>query len=267
VEGPTWTSWGTLVFSDTNADTIYQLKDEKIEAFRKPAMKPNGNTMDPQGRLVTCHHEGRCVTRTEADGSVRVLVDHYGGKRLNSPNDITVKSNGDIYFSDPAYGITPELEEYGFRGVFRLRTTGELDVLARDFTKPNGLVFSPDETRLYVVDSEPRQIGNAEVKQVFVFNVNDDGSVVNRRVFAQRDTSQPGSPDGLRVDVRGNLYCAWWGGVQIYASSGNHLGMIPFPEVPSNVAWGDEDGKTLYVTARTGLYRIRTKIGGNYKPG
>jgi gluconolactonase len=260
LEGPTWTSRDTLVFSDIPADTLYEYSNAgRPVSFRRPSGHSNGNALDAEGRLVTCHHGTRCITRTEKDGSVVVLADSYQGKRLNSPNDITGKSNGDLYFSDPPYGIDPDPGELGFNGVYRYSASdGSLTLVANDFDRPNGLAFSPDEKRLY--------IGDSRRKHIRAFEAREDGTLGEGPVFAEIDTSRPGSPDGMRVDWRGNLYCAGSGGVQIYAPSGKHLGWIPFPEVPSNLAWGDADGKTLYVTARTGLYRIRLNIGGKKIP-
>ncbi|HZO88361.1 MAG TPA: SMP-30/gluconolactonase/LRE family protein [Chthonomonadaceae bacterium] len=255
VEGPIWTHRGTLIFSDIPADTLYEWKGSAPpDVFRKPSHNTNGNTLDRQGRLISCEHTSRRVTRTEPNGAVTVLADRYEGKRLNSPNDVVVKSNGDIYFTDPPYGIKPEQEELGFYGVYRLTPHGKLTLLVRDFVRPNGLAFSPDEKRLYIDDSERQHIR--------VFDVRPDGTLANGRVFADMHGDKPGVPDGMRVDSRGNVYCTGSGGVQVFAPSGKRLGVIAVPEVAANCAWGDSDAKTLYITASTGLYRIHLKIAG-----
>lgn len=255
IEGPVWTKRGTLIFSDIPANTLFEWKGSgQPEVFRKPSHNANGNTLDRQGRLITCEHGSRRVTRTEADGSVTTLAERYEGKRLNSPNDVVVKSNGDLYFTDPPYGIRKEQEELGFYGVYRLRPSGELTLLVRDFVRPNGLAFSPDEKRLYIDDSQENHIR--------VFDVKEDGALANGRVFAQVRGEKPGVPDGLRVDKKGNVYCTGSGGIWVFAPSGQRLGIIEVPEVAANCAWGDRDKKTLYITASKGLYKIRTKIGG-----
>ena len=255
IEGPVWMPSGTLVFSDIPADSLLEWKGNGVPSvFRKPSHNSNGNTLDREGRLITCEHGSRKVTRTEKDGTITVLAERYGGKLLNSPNDVVVRSNGDIYFTDPPYGIKKEQEEVGFNGVYRIGATGALTVLVKDFDRPNGLAFSPDEKRLYVADTAG--------KHIRVFDVQADGTLANGRVFAEVTGDRPGVPDGMRVDVRGNVYCTGSGGVQVFAPSGKRLGTIEVPEVAANCAWGDKDNKTLYITASTGLYRVRLKIAG-----
>lgn len=281
IEGPVWLKEGRLLFSDIPADTIYQLgrlpnrvkpesdgKDSldparasirsrnTLSPFRKPSHNANGNTLDRQGRVISCEHGSRSVTRREKDGKITTLATHFEGKRLNSPNDAVVKSNGDIYFTDPPYGLAngTEGKELDFNGVYRLAPTGKLTLLVKDFDRPNGLAFSPDEKRLYVNDTERRHIR--------VFDVQPDGTLANGRVFAEVTGDKPGAPDGMRVDVRGNVYCTGSGGIHVFTPSGKRLGLIEVPEVAANCGWGDPDGKTLYITANTGLYRIRLKIAG-----
>lgn len=255
VEGPVWTTSGTLIFSDIPADTIYEWKGgDTVEVFLQPSHNSNGNTLDRQGRLVTCEHGSRRVTRTEKDGTVSVIAEQYEGKRLNSPNDVVVHSNGDFYFTDPPYGIKKEQEEVGFYGVYQLKPDGTLTALVKDFVRPNGLAFSPDEQRLYVDDTDQRHLR--------VFDVLPDGTLANGRVFAEVKGENPGVPDGLRVDSKGNIYCTGSGGIQVFAPSGTKLGTIEVPEVAANCAWGDDDNRTLYITASTGLYRIRLGIPG-----
>jgi gluconolactonase len=255
IEGPVWMPGGTLVFSDIPGDTLYEWKGAgQPEIFRAPSYNANGNTLDRQGRLITCEHGSRKVRRMEKDGTISVIAERYQGKPFNSPNDVVARSNGDLYFTDPPYGIKKEQEEIGFNGVYRLATDGTLTALVKDFNRPNGLAFSPDEKRLYIDDTLE--------KHIRVFDVQADGSLANGRVFAEVSGEKPGVPDGMRVDTRGNVYCTGSGGVQVFTSSGKRLGTIEVPEIAANCAWGDADLKTLYITASTGLYRIRLKIAG-----
>ena len=247
------------MFSDIGADTIYKwTPNGKISIFRRPAGHANGNTLDRQGRLITAEHDGRLV-RTTKDGTKITLAERYLGKRLNSPNDVVVKSDGSIYFTDPPYGISKQQEELGFYGVYRLAPDRTLTLLTKDLVRPNGLAFSTDENKLYVSDSETGHIR--------VFQVNSDGTLTNGQVFAQlRGPSNSGVPDGMKVDVQGNVYCSGPQGVWIFSPTGQRLGKIIVPEVVTNLAWGDSDYKTLYITATTSLYRIRLKVAG-VQPG
>ena len=258
-EGPVWEPSGFLLFSDIPADTIYKsTSDGKISVFRRPAGHPNGNTLDREGRLVTAEHDRR-LSRTEKNGTVVTLVSRYMGKRLNSPNDVVVKSDNSIYFTDPPYGISEEQEELGFYGVYRLGQNGTLTLLVKDFERPNGLAFSPDEKKLYVNDSEK--------KHIRVFNVQPNGTLTNGRVFAElKEPNQEGVPDGMKVDVQGNVYCSGPRGVWVFSPEGKLLGKIIVPEVVANLGWGDNDYKTLYITASTSLYRVRLNIAG-VRPG
>lgn len=256
LEGPIWHPQGFLLFSDIPGNTIYKLTAQQTaEVFRRPSGKSNGNTIDREGRLITAEQEGRRLTRTTQDGQITTLVDRYEGKRFNSPNDLVVKSDGSIYFTDPPYGIEKAQEELGFYGVYRLSVDGKLTLLAKDFTTPNGLAFSPDEKKLYISDSEK--------KHIRVFEVNPDGTLSNGKIFAElKDPQKSGLPDGLKVDLAGNLYSAGPGGVWVFSPNGQLLGKIEVPEYTANLAWGDSDRKTLYITANTSLYRLRTKIVG-----
>jgi sugar lactone lactonase YvrE len=257
-EGPVWHPDGHLLFSDIPANIIYRWAPgmSSAEIYCSPSGHANGLTIDRQGRLVACEHDRR-VSRTEADGTVIPLADHYQGKRLNSPNDIVVKSDGGIYFTDPPYGLPrhEEGKELDFNGVFMLSPGGALTLLDDTFERPNGLAFSPDESTLYVDDSYKGHIR--------AFDVRPDGILSNGRVFAElKAPGKPGGPDGMKVDVQSNVFCTGPGGIWIFTPSGERLGVIEPPEQPANLAWGDEDGKTLYITARTGLYCIRIKTGG-----
>ncbi len=255
-EGPLWHPKGFLLFSDIPANTIYKwAPNKKPEIFRRPSGNANGNTLDREGRLLSAEHANRRVSRTEKDGSLVTLASQYEGKRLNSPNDLVVKSDGSIYFTDPPYGIKSEQEELGFYGVYRLASDGKLTLLVKDFVRPNGIAFSPDEKKLYVNDSEKGHIR--------VFDVKSDGTLENGRLFAQlKDPAKKGVPDGMKVDQKGNVYSTGPGGIWVFSPSGNLLGRIEVPEVAANLAWGDGNYKTLYITANNSLYRIRLKIPG-----
>jgi len=254
-EGPIWHPDGYLLFSDIPANQIKKwIPSGGVATFREPSGNSNGLTLDRQRRLIACEHSNRRVSRTEADGKVTVLAERYEGKRLNSPNDVVVRSDGAIYFTDPPYGIRPEEAELGFNGVYRLSSDGKLTLLIKDFDRPNGLAFSPDEKRLYIDDSQRQHIR--------VFDVAPDGSLTNGRLFADMKSDGDGVPDGMKVDARGNVYCTGAGGVWVFDPKGAHLGTIQPPEVPANCGWGGHDGQTLYITARTGLYRVHLKVAG-----
>jgi len=256
IEGPLWHPDGFLLFSDIPANTIYQWQPQQnAKVFRQPSGNANGNTFDLAGRLITGEHGNRRVSRTEKDGQIVTLAARYQGKQLNSPNDLVVKSDGSIYFTDPPYGIEPEQEELGFYGVYRLALDGTLTLLVDDFVRPNGVAFSPDETKLYVNDSNKGHIR--------VFDVRSNGMLDNGKVFAELEPpSEKGAADGMKVDVKGNIYSTAPGGVWIFSPKGDLLGIIKTPKPPANIAWGDDDYQTLYITARTGLYRIRVQIPG-----
>ena len=256
-EGPIWVPEGHLLFSDIPADTIYKWNPGtgKHEVFRNPSGPSNGLTLDLQGRLLACELSCR-VSRTEADGEVITLAEKYKGRRINSPNDIVVKSDGGVYFTDPAYGLrrTGLSKELDFNGIFRIEPNGDLSLLDATFEGPNGLAFSPDESILYVDDSS--------MGHIRAFDVKDNGALTNGRLFAVLRGPGEGVPDGMKVDTQGNIYCTGPGGIWILDKDGKKLGILSFPEAPSNLAWGDNDLKTLYVTARTGVYRVRTRIQG-----
>jgi gluconolactonase len=254
-EGPLWLPGGPLIFSDIPADRIYRWTPrDGAQVWREPSGQSNGLTLDRQGRLLACEHGKRRVSRTEADGTVVPLVERYRGKRLNSPNDIVVRRDGVVYFTDPPYGIEPQQQEQLVNGVYALRPDGQLLLVADDFVRPNGLAFSPDESVLYIDDSGQRHVR--------AFDVRPDGTLDNSRLLADMDHPQPGSPDGMKVDEQGHLYVAGATGLWVFEPDGTRLGVIVFPERPANLAWGDQDRRTLYVTARTSLYRVRTRVAG-----
>lgn len=257
-EGPVWHPSGCLFFSDIPASIIYQWTPGASQgvAYRTPSGHSNGLTLDGEDRLVACEHDRR-LSRTEPDGTVVTLADRYQGQRLNSPNDVVVRSDGSIYFTDPPYGLPNQTEdkELGFNGVYRLAPDGALVLLDASFVRPNGLAFSPDEKTLYIDDSDQGHIR--------AFDVLPDGSLANGRVFAElKDPAKDGVPDGMKVDTQGNVFCTGPGGIWVIDPQGRLVGKIETPEAAANLAWGDADGKTLYITARTGLYRLRTSTGG-----
>jgi gluconolactonase len=254
-EGPIWHPDGYLLFSDIPANHIHKWQPGgDVAIWRADSGNSNGLTLDRAGRLIACEHGNRRVSRTEANGDIITLAGEYGGRPLNSPNDVVVKSDGAIYFTDPPYGITPEQQEQPCSGVYRILPDGTLDLLAEDFQRPNGLAFSPDESILYIDDSARRHVR--------AFDLLADGTLANGRISADMDHPQPGSPDGMKIDVEGNVYVTGATGVWVFAPDGAHLGVIVTPERPANCAWGDADRRTLYITAQTSLYRVRTKVPG-----
>ena len=257
-EGPVWVAdGGYLLFSDIPANRIYRWSSaDGASVWREPTGNANGNTLDRQGRVVTCEHSNRRVTRTEADGHITVLADVFQGKKLNSPNDIVVKSDGVIWFTDPPYGIKAEAREQSANYVFRLDPDGTLTIAADDFDRPNGLCLSPDESLLYIADSSDRH-------HIRVFDVTGDNTLANGRLFT---TITPGVPDGMRMDTEGRLYSTAGDGVHVYAPSGELLGIILVPESPANCTFGDVDKRTIYMTSRTSLYAVRLAATGAQMP-
>jgi gluconolactonase len=262
-EGPLWRG-GHLLFSDIPRSRIVKLgtlgEGPEVTTFRSPSGNSNGLTLDMSGRLIACEHGTRRVTRTEVDGSVAALAERYQGHRLNSPNDVVVRSDGSVYFTDPSFGLgtPPKWKELPFNGVFRVAPDGELVLLVDDFDLPNGLAFSPDETVLYINDTAKGHIR--------AFDVSEDGSISNGRVLVELKGTEGGRPDGMKVDVEGNVYCTGPGGFWITQPDGKSLGRVMMQELPANLAWGDPDRQTLYFTARTGIYRMRLSIPGIVVP-
>jgi len=271
-EGPVWiASPGYLLFSDIPSNAIMKWAPSGLTTFRNPVYEgkynagefvgSNGLTLDKQGRLIACEHRAGRMTRTEKDGKITVLADKFEGKRLNSPNDAVYHKNGDLYFTDPPYGFPKQdddpAKELKFNGVYRLTAAGKLELLVRDMSRPNGIGFSPDEKKLYVANSD------AAKKIWMVYDVAADGKLNNGKVFADvTKESGDGVPDGLKIDRSGNLWGTGPGGIWVYSPAGKLLGRVQAAEIPANCAWGEADGKTLYMTARTGLYRVKTIVGG-----
>jgi gluconolactonase len=275
-EGPVYFRDGNfLLFSDIPNDRILRFVPDlsglqgAVSVYRQPANNTNGHTRDLEGRLVSCEHGARRVTRTEHDGRVTVLADRWQGKRLNSPNDVVVRSDGTVWFTDPPYGILSDLEgwqgemEYGGCHVFRFDPrTGSLDVASDDFVKPNGLAFSPDEKRLYIVDTGASHDPDGP-RHIRAFEVGDDLGLTGGRVFATCDV---GLFDGLRVDTAGRIWTSAGDGVHRYAPSGDLLGKIVVPEVVANVCFGGFKRNRLYICGTTSLYAVLTQVNGAQRP-
>lgn len=271
-EGPVWLGdTRTLVWSDVPGNCMYQWSEETgaVSAFRKPSNMGNGNTRDRQGRIVTCEHLSRRVTRTEHDGRITVLASEYQGKRLNSPNDVVVKSDGSVWFTDPSFGILgnyegdkdePQLPT----NVYRIDANGTIEVVAEGINQPNGLAFSPDESILYIVESRsvPRRILACDV----VSGASGTARLTNRRVLI--DAGPKGTPDGFRLDMDGNLWCGWGmgeaglDGVHVFNSSGKQIGRIDLPERCANVAFGGVHRNRLFMAATTSLYSLYVNTQG-----
>ncbi|MEE2790437.1 MAG: SMP-30/gluconolactonase/LRE family protein [Acidobacteriota bacterium] len=271
IEGPVWDrNESRLLFSDVRGNTIYQWTetngatpfiDPVFEGDRagRGSISSNGLTLDDEGRLVICEHGNRRISRLEADGSRSVVVDTYQGNQLNSPNDAVYASDGSLYFTDPPYGLegleASPLRELDFNGVYRLRPDGELEVLVQDQSRPNGIALSPDEQTLYVANSD------AENMVWMAYDLDASGTSNPRVFYDVNDQAAPGAADGMKVDTTGNIFATGPGGVWVFAPDGTHLGTIMPGEVTANVGWGD-DGRTLYMTGSTSLYRIRLETQG-----
>jgi len=291
-EGPVWVPDGSLLFSDPNANTIYKYTpDGKLEVFRTPSgysgadvaeygqPGSNGLTLDPQGRLTINQHGNHRVVRDEADGTQTVLADSYQGKRLNSPNDLVYRSDGTLFFTDPPFGLpkffNDPRKQLPFNGVYSVYK-GKLQLVSTDLTGPNGIALSPDEKYLYV-GNWPRSLTGQELrkedepaseigdkhKAIMRYEVELDGTLKNGQLFFDfTNAAGEDGLDGIKVDQKGNLYVSAPGGLWVISAEGKHLGTIITPRHVHNMAWGDADGKTLYLCARSGLYRIRLSIPG-----
>ena len=276
-EGPVWLkSEKALLFSDIPRNTIWKWKEGKgLDEFMKPSgytgkdpftgREPgsNGLAIDMDGRLLMCMHGDRRIGIREKDGSIKTLVDKYEGKRFNSPNDLTIMSNGDIYFTDPPYGLPKQMadpnKELDFQGVFRFSKKGVLTLLTKELSRPNGIASSPDEKTLYVANSDP-------AKAIWMaFPVKKDGTLGEGKIFADMTAlvgqKRPGLPDGMKVDKQGNLWATGPGGVHVFRRRANLLGTLATGVPTANCGWGD-DGSVLYITADKNLARVKTKVKG-----
>lgn len=270
-EGPVWFSdGGYLVWSDIpNNRLLRWTPDQGVGVFRSDSNNANGNTRDRQGRLVSCEHLGRRVSRTEPDGSITVIADRYQGKRLNSPNDVVVKSDGSIWFTDPTYGILSDYEgkksdpEQPGCYVYRVDpASGAVEVVADDFVKPNGIAFSPDETVLYIADSGLSHDADGP-HHIRAFDVMNGRKLAKSRVFAEVG---PGVPDGFRVDIYGNLWTSTQNGVFCLAPDGTPLGRIKIPEMVANLTFGGPKRNRLFITATSSLYAVYVATTGAQMP-
>jgi gluconolactonase len=271
IEGPLWRGDDRLWFSDVTGNVVREWSPRGVVEILRPGgfdgsgapagafIGPNGMVAGKDDTVLLCQHGNRRIVTISSDRKVSTLVDKFEGKRFNSPNDLVYKSDGSLYFTDPPYGLTggdqdPQ-KDLPFNGVYRY-AGGKLQVLAKDLTRPNGIAFSPDEKVLYVANSD-------EKRKIWMrYDVQNDGTIANGRVFADvtADAAE-GLPDGMKVDSRGNLYASSPGGIRVFSPEGKLLGMIKPTEVPANCNWGD-DGRSLYMTARTGLYRIKLSVEG-----
>jgi gluconolactonase len=261
-EGPVWHPRERfLIFSDMPGDHMRRWSArEGVTTFRQPSSMGNGNTYDRQGRLLTCEHATSQVTRTEPDGRVVPIATHYQGATLNSPNDIVCRSDGAIYFTDPPFGRVKFFgverpQELAFQGVYRVGPDPRKpEVLVDDFDRPNGLCFSLDERRLFINDTVRQHIR--------VFDVTPTGALASGRVWAETRGDQPGAPDGMKIDSAGNVYCCGPGGIHVFGPDADLMEVLPVPEYTANFAWGDDDYRSLFITASTSLYRIRRPVPG-----
>jgi gluconolactonase len=264
-EGPIWMDDGSLHFSDMPGDKRRRWHpDEGVTVLLDPSRKCNGMTRDNDGNLIVCEHVTSSVVREHPDGRRDTLAFHWGSKYLNSPNDVIVASDGSIIFTDPTYGRMPgfgieRAQELDFQGVYRIATDGTLGLLVDDFKQPNGLCFSPDESLLYVNDTDRAHIR--------VFDVGPSHELSNGRVFAENigdaDLAKGELVDGMKADEHGNVYVTGPKGVWVFSPDGEHLGVIGVPENVGNLNWGDDDWRTLYIAASTSIYRVRMNVSGN----
>ena len=261
-EGPVWHPTGRfLLFSDMPGDHLRRWSAaDGVTTFRRPCNMSNGLVWDRQGRLVACEHATSRLTRTEPDGRIVPLATHWRGKQLNSPNDVVCRSDGGIYFSDPPYGRAAfygveRPQELDIQGVYRVGADpGAPELLVDDFDRPNGLCFSLDERRLFVNDTARQHIR--------AFDVAPSGALVSGRLWAETKGDAPGAPDGMKLDAAGRVHCCGPGGIHVFDPDANLLEVLEVPEHAANFAWGDDDYRSLFVTASTSLYRLRTIVPG-----
>ncbi len=252
LEGPVWSKeGGYLLFSDVPASKVLKINQDGITVFRTPSGKTNGNTIDAHGRVLSCESEGRRVVRLDKKGTWEVLADKWEGKKLNAPNDIVVRKDGHIYFTDPAFGNQADTRELDFYGVYHIPPKGPMELVAKPKGRPNGIAFSPKGNILYVANTDDRNIR--------AYDVDKNGKTSNERVLI---SNIDGPPDGMRVDEKGNLWITCRG-IAVYTAEGKFLHFIEMAEAPANCEFGEGDMETLYVTARTSLYRIRTGVKGS----
>jgi len=274
-EGPLWHPDGHWLFVDIRKLQIHKMSTSgRLETFRDPSFGTNGMTFDKQGNLVICESDNRQIMRRQADGSYTAIATHADGNRLNRPNDIVGRSDGTLYFTDPGGRLTEEERKLDYSGVHIIAPDGANSVGTTETEYPNGLAFSPDERILYVaitrLDSrcleEKEKHQMCEHQLIRAFDVAADGTLSNNRVFATMYSAEDGVPDGMKVDVEGNIYCTGSEGCWVFDASGKHLGIIKLPEIPANCAWGGPDNRTMLFTARTSVFSMRMKIPGTAIP-
>jgi gluconolactonase len=270
-EGPVWHPGGFLTFVRHHQSELVKWEtDGSVTVLRDDTGNGNGCTLDLDGYIIMCEGDNRQVTRMASDGSITVIADNLGGKRLNRPNDVICRTDGSLYFTDPEARVPHEERELGFAGVFRITPDGVLELATDGCEYPNGLALSPDESLLYVAISRRDERCIDEVKRgevcehrlIRVFDVAQDGSLSNNRVFADTTSPDPGFPDGVKVDADGRVYCTSGGGIWVFTPEGEHLGIIELPEQPRNLAFDGDDPSLLYVAAGKSVYRMRTKVRG-----
>ena len=274
-EGPLWHSDGYWLFVDIRASLVHRMTpDGQTEVYRENSGGSNGLTFDVAGNLILCEGDNRQLARRNADGSYVAIATHVGSQRINRPNDVVGRSDGSLYFTDPSGRLTAEERELDFSGVHRVSLSGQHTVATRDTEYPNGLAFSPDERVLYVAITRRDEACIAEKERgevcehqfIRAFDVADDGSLSNNRIFAEMHSVEDGVPDGMKVDAAGRIYCTGPGGCWVFDASGNHLGTIVLPEIPANCAWGGQDNRTMLLTARTSVYSLRMATPGTIAP-
>ena len=278
-EGPLWHPDGYWLFVDLRREppVIHRMSPAggTPEIVREPSGGTNGMTLDLQGRLLMCEGDHRRISRMEADGTINVVADRWDGKRFHRPNDIVCRSDGSIYITNPSGRVPEEEQEIEWPGTLhRIATDGTVDLLAHDIDFPNGIAFSPDETVLYVSNTRklgerPDQYWDGEVKQnqfIQAYDVAADGSLSNSRMFGSMASAEDGVPDGMKVDAEGRVYCTGSGGVWVFESNGDHVGIIRVPEIPANCAFGGPDFRTMLFTARTSVYSLRMTTPGAALP-
>src|SRR5215469_1756712 len=256
-EGPVWDSSGFLYVSDEIANKVFRVSVKDGRRVEVIALgDPDGNTYDQQGRLIDCASVLRAIIEVTPDGKYKILAEKFQGEKFNSPNDVIVSPDRALYFTDPTLDLPEgQKQEIPFQGVYRLDQNGGVHLLTKDLTEPNGLAFSPDGKRFYIDDSKQ--------KNIRVYDVAPDGQLMNGCIFGEEPGGKgEGVPDGMKVDVNGNLFVTGPKGIWVWDSTGDHLGTIDMPEQPANLTWGDADSRTLYITATTSLYRLRTKTKG-----
>jgi gluconolactonase len=255
-EGPMWDPSGFLYVSDETINKIFRVYPDGRKEEVIALGDPDGNTFDRRHRLIDCASVLRAIIEVTPDGKYKILADRYQGKKLNSPNDVIIGPDGAIYFTDPTLDLVKgEKQELPYQGVFRLDQAGNLRLLAKDLKQPNGLAFSPDGKHFYVDDDETLDI--------HAYDVAADGSLTNHRIFGKEPGGEKeGVPDGIKVDKIGNLFVTGPKGIWVWDANGTHLGTIVMPEQPANLTWGDKDYRTLYITATTSVYKLRTKTDG-----